>query len=217
MKKLFLTIAILLGIALVFVPSSFAQSTKTVDYDLSVFIPTATSVNIVAVEVDSASNSFGTTPVTAFNFNPMTFITENSANVWLPDHYYAIDVGVTGGAGSTNITVSYTEGSSPSGQPTNNTLGYKTTAAFFTITGGPAPADQVTTPITTSVGSKALLIDLIGGVAVTPTMLDGGFFRGLVGVYPGDDATNLPEGKAFINTDVPGSYTGTVTITATVA
>lgn len=214
MKKLFLTMAMLLGFALMSTPLSMAD---TVNFDLTVFIPTATGVNIVAVEVDSATNEFGTTPVTAFNFNPMEFITEGDANVWLPDHYYAIDVGVTGGTGSTNITVSYTEGSSPTGQPTNSTLGYKTTASFFTVTGGPAPEDQITTPITTSAGSKVLLIDLVGGVSITPTLLDGGFFRGLVGVYPGDDSATLPAGKPFIGTDVPGTYTGTLTITATVA
>ncbi|MFA5261791.1 MAG: hypothetical protein WC450_11245 [Candidatus Omnitrophota bacterium] len=214
MKKLFLSLAALLGAAMICTPLGMADE---VDFPLTVTIPKATGVNIVAVSVNSASNQFGTTPVSQFNFNPMTYTTTNNINVWLPDHYYAIDVGVTGGSGSTNITLQYSEGSRPTLQPANSSLGYKTTASFFSITGGPAPEDQVITPLTTSAGSKALLIDLVGGVSITPALLNGGFFRANVGVYAGDDATNLPNGKPFVNTDVPGTYTGTLTVTATVA
>ena len=82
----------------------------------------------------------------------------------------------------------------------------------FLFLGGPAPADQTQTDL-----SKWLLIDLVGGEDVTPTDLDGGFFRAYIGVYAGDDATTYPEGKPFLSTDVPGTYTGTVRVTATVA
>lgn len=210
MKKLFLILAMVAGAALLFAPMSAAV---VVDFPITVTVPKATGVNIVAVKVLSAGNVFSKTPVDSFDFNPLY---PTTAGVWLPDHYYAVDVGVTLGAGSTNITIQYIEGNPPLGQPSNNTLGYKTTASFFSITGGPAPADQVSTPIATSAGSKALLISLVGGVNITPTMLDGGFFRAYVGVYPGDDAT-LTLGKPFVGSDVPGPYTGTFRVTATVA
>ncbi|MCK5601481.1 hypothetical protein KAR91_06425 [Candidatus Pacearchaeota archaeon] len=213
MKKIFLTLVVLSGFVLMVPPVGMAD---IADFFITVNVPQATGVNIVAVEVLSDGDVFGETPVTSFDFNPLDLTTDG---VWLPDHYYAIDVGVSGGAGSTDITVQYTEGSSPSEQPSDNTLGYKTTASFFSVTGGPAPADQDQTPLSTSAGAEALLIDLIGGVSITPTMLDGGFFRAYVGIYAGDDATTFPEGKPFTNSDVPSppAYTGTLTITATVA
>ena len=210
MKKLFLIATLAVGATLLLSPLGRAAF---VDFPITVTVPTATGVNIVAVKVITAGNVFGTTPVSSFNFDPMTL---SPLGVWLPDHYYAVDVGVTGGSGSTNITLQYTEGLNPNNNATNS-LGYKTTATFVRITGGPAPADQVQTPITTSAGSKALLTNLTGGVNVTPVMLSGGFFRAYVGIYPGDDVATLPQGKPFTNADVPGTYTGTLKVTATVA
>ncbi|MBN1869317.1 MAG: hypothetical protein JW847_01900 [Candidatus Omnitrophica bacterium] len=210
MKKLLLILAIVVGGAMLF---SSLGAADIVNFPITVTVPQATGVNIVAVSVLSEGNVFGTTPVTSFNFNPLS---PTTSGVWLPDHYYAVDVGVTGGTGSTNITLRYIEGTRPTGQPLDNSLGYKTTASFFSITGGPAPEDQVSTPLATSVGTKALLINLASDVTITPLLLNGGFFRAYIGVYPGGDAT-LTDGKPFTNADVPGTYTGTLRVTATVA
>ena len=207
MKKIVLSIAVLLGLTLIFTPASKAD---VVDFLVSATIPSASGVSIVATKVDSASNVFGAT-VTALNFDPMVF--DSQLGIFLPDHYFAIDVGVTGGAGSVTVTVTYTEGAKPNGQ--TNGLGFKSTATFVKITG--PENNQVETDLV-SHGPKKLLKDLAGGEQFTGAELNGGFLRTYVGIFPGDDQAILNEGgEPFTNSDVPGDYDGTLTITATVA
>lgn len=207
MKKIVLSIAVVFGLTLVFAPANKADE---IDFLVSASIPAASGVSITATEVDSASNEFGNT-VAALNFDPMNFNAQ--LGIWLPDHFFAIDVGVTGGAGSVNVTVTYTEGSKPNGQ--TNGLGFKSIATFVKITG---PQDnQVQTELVAH-GPKKLLKDLAGGEQITGTELLGGFLRVFVGIFPGDDQDILDSGgEPFTNSDVPGSYDGTLTITATVA
>ena len=207
MKKIILSIAILLGLTLIFTPVNKADE---VNFLVSATIPSANGISIVATKVDLASNVFGPT-VTALNFDPMIFNSE--LGIWLPDHYFAIDVGVTGGAGSANVTVTYTEGAKPNGQ--TNGLGFKSTATFVKITG--PEDDQLETDLV-SHGPKKLLKDLTGGEQFTGAELLGGFLRAYVGVFPGDDQTILNQGgEPFTNADIPGDYNGVLTITATVA
>ena len=210
MKKIFLILAMFLGLALVFAPLSMALTVED-SFEITVNVPTATGVSISAAKVVGTTY----TPVDAFDFGFVSSDFKPALGIWLPNFYFVIDIGVTDGAGSTDITLTYEEGDAPSGQPDDKTLGYKTTAEFFSITGGPAPEDQTTTPIDTAVGSKALLFDLIGGVNITPTMLDGGFSRTSIGIYAGDDAATLPDGSPFTNSDRPGGYAGTLLVSAT--
>lgn len=193
-------------------PTAYAES---VPFTVSAAVPAATGVQITATHVTAATNTFGP-KVTALNFNPLSFIPgpTNNINIWLPDHYFAIDVGATGGAGSPNVTVAYTEGAKPAGQV--NGLGYKTLATFTKITGGPTPADQVQTDLVAH-GPKKPLKNLIGaGEVINNSELTGGFFRVYVGVFPGDDAAVLAMGgEPFTNGDKPGDYDGVLTITAT--
>ncbi len=207
MKKIILSVVVLLGLTLVFTPVNRAD---VVDFLVSATIPSASGVSIVATKVDSASNVFGAT-VTALNFDPMVF--NSNLGIWLPDHFFAIDIGVTSGVGSTNVTVKYTEGAKPNGQI--NGLGWKSTATFVKITG--PENNQVETDLI-SHGPKKLLRDLAGGEQFTGAELSGGFLRAYVGIFPGDDQTILDQlGEPFTNADVPGNYNGVLTITATVA
>jgi len=59
-------------------------------------IPAATGVSITATrnQVVGGAEQFGPT-VTAFDFNPMSFDTVNG--IYLPAHFFAIDVASTGG------------------------------------------------------------------------------------------------------------------------
>jgi hypothetical protein len=207
MKKMILSIAVVFGLVLVFVPVNKADE---VDFIVSASIPDASGVSIVATEVDSQSDVFGNT-TDALDFDPMNYDSQNG--IWLPDHYFAIDVGVTGGAGSTDVTVTYTEGSKPIGQ--TNGLGFKSTATFVKITG--PENNQLETELAAH-GPKQLLKDLAGGEQLTGAELSGGFLRVYVGIFPGDDQDILNAGgEPFTNADVPGDYDGTLTITATVA
>lgn len=207
MKKIVLSVAVLLGLSLVFTPVNRAD---VVDFLVSATIPSASGISIVATQVDSTSNEFGP-EVSALDFDPMVFNSE--LGIWLPNHYFAIDVGVTGGAGSTNVTVTYTEGSKPNGQ--DKALGFKSTATFVKVTG---PDDDQEETDLVSHGPKKLLKDLIGGEQFTGAELSGGFLRTYVGIFPGDDQGILDDGgEPFTNDDVPGDYNGTLTITATIA
>jgi len=207
MKKTALSITVLLGLSLVFTPVNRAD---VVNFLVSATIPSANGISIVATQVDSASNQFGAT-VTTLNFDPMVF--NSNLGIWLPNHFFAIDVGVTGGAGSAAVTVTYVEGAKPNGQ--TNGLGFKSTATFVKITG--PDNDQVETELV-SHGPKKLLKDLAGGEQFTGAELLGGFLRAYVGIFPGDDQTILNlGGEPFTNEDVPGTYNGVLTITATVA
>lgn len=208
MKKLVLCLALVFGFTMTMAPAANAVD---VDFLVSASIPAANGISIVATEVDANSNVFGST-VNALDFDSMAF--NSNLGVWLPDHYFAIDVGVTGGAGSADVTVSYNEGAIPNGQTKG--LGWKSTATFVKIT-GPNNA-QVETELV-SHGPKRLLTQLESSAEqLTGAELLGGFLRVYVGIFPGDDQTliNLG-GEPFTNSDVPGTYDGTLTISATVA
>lgn len=207
MKKTTVSIAVMLGLTLVFTPVNRAD---VVDFLVSATIPSASGISIVASKVDSSSGDFFSGNVSALDFDPMAF--NSNLGIWLPDHFFAVDIGVTDGAGSANVTVTYTEGSKPSGQV--NGLGFKSTATFVKITG---PEDNQVETELASHGPKKLLKDLAGGEQFTGAELFGGFLRVFVGIFPGDDQTILGQGgEPFTNADVPGSYNGTLTITATV-
>lgn len=207
MKKIALSIVVMLGLTLVF-PS--ANRADVVNFIVSATIPSASGVSIVATEVDSASNVFGST-VTALNFDPMTF--NSNLGIWLPDHFFAIDVGVTGGSGSADVQVKYTGGAKPNGQVKG--LEFKATATFVKVTG--PENNQVETELGNH-GPKKLLNNLTSGEQFTGAELIGGFLRTYVGIFPGDDQAIINAGgEPFTNADLPGSYNGTLTITATVA
>jgi len=209
MKKIGFSLAVLLSLTLIFTPVNKADE---VDFIVSAFIPAANGVNIVASKVDSATDQFFQGSVSALNFDPMNFNSE--LGIWLPNHYFAIDVGVTEGAGSVRVIVEYAEGAIPDGQEKG--LGFKSTATFVKITG--PDNNQVETPLDAH-GPKKLLKELEDvAVDISGTDLQGGFLRIFVGIFPGDDQDIIDrQGEPFTNADVSGPYDGTLTITATVA
>lgn len=199
--------SLLLGLTFVFTTVTMADE---VDFLVSATIPPASGVSIVATEVDAASNTFGPA-VTELDFDPMAF--NSQLGIWLPNHFFAVDVGVTGGAGSVDVTVTYAEGAKPVGQA--HGLGFKTTATFVKVTG---PQNNQTETELAAHGPKKLLKDIAGGEHITGPELLGGFLRVFVGIFPGDDQSIIGAGgETFTNADKPGDYDGTLTITATVA
>ena len=204
-NKLWLVlIAVLVG----FPVSSFALS-NTTKFDITATVPAATGINIVATQVNSADNKFGA-QVSKLDFNPLTFNSENS--VWLPDHYFAIDVGTVNGSGTPAVSVSYGSEAVPTGQAKG--LGSKSTATFVKITG--ATGSQTETALA-SHGPKKLLKALTTAENITSAEIAGGFLRVYVGIYPGGDSgINAAGGEPFINSDKPGNYTGVLTLTATI-
>jgi hypothetical protein len=203
MKRVFSFFSILLLVLLVQVSSVWA-----VDFTVSANLDPATGVSITASSVDSTTKVF-TTVGTTLSFDPLIFNTKNS--VWLPDHFFAIDVAPTGGGGSTDTSVSYSEPSSPNDSTTGHGLGWKTTANFFKVSGTPAKEDSLTAH------GKKMLKDL-SGEHVLPAEVAGGYLRIYVGIVTKDPAAvplDPASSETFTNVDMSGLYQGTLRITAT--
>jgi len=208
MKKLLSLV--LGGIFLLFGAAAVWAAPTT--FTVSATVPSATGIGVAVSNVNSTSNAFTTeaTGTTALSFDPMTFNTTN--NIYLPNHYFALDFSVSGGSGSPDVTVSYNEGSNPNG--TTNGLGYKSTATFAKeVSNGTTTAET----FLTAHGPKKRLIDL-SGEHVAYTEVAGGFLRIYLGVWTGTttapaDPTN---GQPFTAADGAGVYTGSLVVTAVV-
>ena len=203
MKRVFSFFSVLLLVLLVQVSSVWA-----VDFTVSAFLDPATGVSITASSVNSTSKVF-TGVGTTLSFNPLTFNTLNK--IWLPDHFFAIDVAPSGGGGSTDTTVSYAEPSSPNDATTGHGLGWKTTANFFKVSGTPA------TEAGLAAHGKKMLKDL-SGERIFPAEVAGGYLRIYIGIVTKDPAAvplDPAASEPFTNVDMSGTYHGTLTITAT--
>ncbi len=172
---------------------------------VSASVPEASGASIVASRV----NSTGTpvfTPVAGTNlsFDPLTYDPING--IYLPNHFFAIDIGAIGGAGAPDVIVNYTEGANPNGAGGLG-LGFHAAATFVRV-----ESDEEVQLATH--GPKKLLIQLVNEHITTAETV-GGFLRIYTGIVTGDDTT--PEsGIPFTNADQPGTYNGTLVVTATI-
>lgn len=189
---------------------SMPANSDDIDFIVSATVPLANGVSITATQVDAVTNKFGQS-VNNLNFNPLKFDTVN--NIYLADHYFAIDVGATGGTGSPDVTVTYVEGAKPVGQTKG--LGFKSTTTFIKVTQD-NQGKEIQTPMNAH-GPKKLLKDLVGGESIDDTELVNAFLRMYVGVFPGDDQVIINAGgEPFSPADKSGNYDGTLTVSATV-
>ncbi|MBF0490835.1 MAG: hypothetical protein HQL15_09545 [Candidatus Omnitrophica bacterium] len=205
----------LVGVLIVGAPGLSLAATGNATFTVSATVPAPTSVSINAVSI----NATGTpvlTPVTgtALSLDPLAFSAVNQ--IYLPDHYFAINVGAAGGsAASTVVTLSYTEGSNPNNVAGGSTfgLGWKTVGTFAKELG-------TTETILTGHGTngKKLIKDL-SGETVTAAELGSGTFRLYLGIVTDNSAgAPVPPGaQTFSNSDKPGSYTGSLLVSATVS
>lgn len=175
----------------------------TTSFLVSASVPAATGVSITASRVNSATNAFTPVAGTNLSFDPLTFNATNG--IYLPDHFFAIDVGVVGGAGAPSVVVAYTEGLNPNNP--GKGLGWHSAATFIRVEG------TTEVPLTAH-GPKKLLKD-ISSENITSTETTGGFLRVYAGILTGD-ATTPATGVPFTNADKPGAYNGTLVVTATV-
>lgn len=180
-------------------------------YQVSATVPSATGISMV---VDSV-NATGTptfTPIsgTALSFDPMTFNT--TSNIYVPGVYYAINISASGGGGEPDTTVTYAEGTNPNGSSaTQFGFGTKSTVTFAQELGS--------TETITALGKKRM-IDLVGSVGHEPytALAAGSYLRLYVGIWTGSTVSPVDpsNGQPFTNSDAPGTYTGTMTVTAVV-
>ncbi|MBF0532930.1 MAG: hypothetical protein HQL23_07540 [Candidatus Omnitrophica bacterium] len=205
----------LLAVGLLFAASAAeavnVASGTSVIFPTNATIPAATGVNVVATQVNASNNQFGQV-VTSLNFDTagsLTFVP--TTGNWLSQQFFAIDIGVAGGGANVGVVTKYTEGTLPSGQ--THGLGYKATADFRKVT-----TAGVTQSETALAAGKKVLKDVAAGITTQPAELSGGFFRLYLAIFDGADASiKAAGGETFTNADRPGTYTGTLTVTATLS
>ena len=208
MKKTILTIMGFVAVVLCLTTLSQALDRS---FTVSANIPQATGVAITASSVNPSNNHFTVISGNTLSFNPITFNTANG--IFLPDHFFAIDVGSVGGAGIPDVTVTYTEGANPN-SPSHG-LGWKSTATFMKVTG--ATGSQTETAMT-SHGPKKML-KAISGESIGHAEISGGFLRVYVGIVTKDNTAVIPDpvdSEPFIVSDKPGLYDGTLLVSATI-
>jgi hypothetical protein len=186
----------------------WAQNTT---FAVSATVPTASGVSIGVSNVNSSTNTFTAEPsgTTALSLDPMTFNT--TTNTYLPNHYFALDFGVSGGSGAPDVTFTYNEGTNPNG--TSNGLGYKTTATFAKET---STGSGTTETFLTGHGPKKRLVDLSGEHVANTEIGTGSFLRVYLGAWTGSTANpaDPANGQPFSNSDAAGQYTGSLVVTA---
>ncbi len=199
---------ILAGLLLCISQSAMAQTVDSLT--VSATIPNASGLQLTVTPVNASSGTAGTssTSATTIPFGTLVFNTAN--NIYEPTNYYTVGIGTTGGAGTPTVSVTYTEGTNPNNPGTStNGLGTKATATFITVASNGAQT-------VSSLGKKRL-IDLTGTAGAMGTPPAGSSEQVDVGIWTG--STTAPadpsNGTPFSNTDVAGTYTGTLTFTAT--
>ena len=198
-----LIVGLLLGSA-----SGILADTRT--FTVSATVPPPTGVSITAFNVNSATGAWTAVPGTALSFDPMTFDATNQ--IYMPNHYFAVNAGPIAGAGSTDVTITYTEGANPNNFSggSGHGLGWKSTAAFARVSG------TTETPLA-SHGPIKLLKDL-NGEHITPAELGTGTFRMYLGIELNPLAAGQPAGaEVFSAADRTGAYSGSLVVTATVS
>lgn len=206
MKKLILTmIALFSGLSLIVAPV-YAQVNFFVDAEL----PASNGATFAVSQVDPGPPIvFTAMPAgfTALDFGLLSLDPVNS--IFLPDYFWVIDVGVNG-AGGADVQFAYTDTANPNGALNNgHGLGGHGTISYAEVVTNP-DLSQTTNVIR---GEALQQSNTSGGIDETD--YQNGFLRLSVGIATGDPL--LQEGNAtpFTSLDQPGTYSGTLTITAT--
>jgi len=191
-------------------------------FNLTATITGITGSSISAQTVTPPTTPGGLTvwaPLTGFgmSFDPMTLktftVSGTQYQAFLPDHFFAIDVAGTGGAGTPSTVVNYVPGSRPTGASTTQTLGDRANIDYRALkyNAGANPTEFVIS----SHGQKLLknvVNENITAAQVTGAGAGATWLRMYVGINNGLDATNYPP---FTPGDPAGSYTGRLDITST--
>lgn len=209
MKKLFLLTALAVAV--------LGKAAFAADFPITATIPAATTVKFVVSEVTP-----GPTPVfvahPSFNLNfdtAGTGMSFDAANgIWVGSRFFAIDLATTKADGTPapgtygSIAFSYGGNVVPAGQAANEGLNKRATLTAVRVN-----ADATETQLRNGAVGNAF-------TNLTNADVAGGFLRVYVGLATGETTGTPPVPKVpgsvpFTNADKPGTYTGTLTITAT--
>lgn len=219
MKKLMLTI---LSVFLMTALSVSKAQAVSENFTIKAAITAASGVNFVVSKVTADANgnitSFVTQDTKDLDFLTLPFVTKdaqgNTLNIFVAPFFWAIDVGSLG-AGNPDVQIQYTDGLNPnSGKNTRAGLTKKGIATVFRVEQTvnqqgnlvDNPVQLLSSPLSGFTGTGQTIQD--------QTQLVGGFFRMFVGISTG--ASSEPSGaEPFTALDVPGTYSGTLKLTAT--
>lgn len=171
-------------------------------FTISANVPAATGATFAVSKV--TGGQFTPQDSNNLNFGELTLFPD--LGIFLAPFYYAIDVGGSGGSGIPDINVQYTDTGSPAAATA--ALGDRGTFSYASVVNG-GNGDVVT-------AKGGMSLHQADGLLIDSDNLDGGWLRISVGTATGDE--NLQEGDAipFNLGDAPGTYTGTLTLTAVV-
>ncbi len=164
------------------------------------FVPTVSGTSMSAYKVTGGSPLLLNDVL--FDFGTLEY--DGTNHVWYAPSYFYITVAAIQGV-SPNVKVSYVEVKNPNGNQ-SHALGAKTVVTFTRLT---ATGQQ---NLMASHPTQALKD--IGLVTVTPDELGGDSLNIALGIYTG--SPTVPGAEPFTNSDTPGTYTGTLTVTSTV-
>ncbi len=200
-------------------------------FSLTATMQAVSSISMSVNSVDSATSKIWT-PVTvtggaaALSFDPMSYKTfydtvdptKVVGNAWLPDHFFAIDIGSQGSVTNYTVAVKYAEtnADNPNFAAGGHGLGWKSTVTFMQETGTAENA------IVRHGGAGKMLLKDIAltgatGQVVTKADVGSGWLRLYVGIVA-KATTGIADpaaGEVFTNADAAGAYKGTLTIVAT--
>ncbi len=206
MKKLILfLIAVFAGLSLIAVPAH-AQ----VNFSIEADVPASNGATFAVSQVDPGPPEVFTPMAPGFTALDFGLLSLDTANgIFVPAFFWVVDVGANG-AGFPDVAFSYTDTANPNVGLNNGTgLGARGTIAY---------SEVVTNP------DLSQTVNLIRGESLQQTNSSAeinendysdGFLRFSVGIATGDPL--LQEGNAtpFTALDNPGTYSGTLTVTAT--
>jgi hypothetical protein len=179
-------------------------------------LPPFARVSIYAFHVGTAGEM---TPLSGLemNFGALSYVEPlpgGGAGYWAPPDYFAIETPVIGGPGTSAVQLYYVPGNNPNLARGRNGLGHKLTVAFFKQQ-PEAPAQPIT-GIDGLGGASVVALDALSrpGITVSPASVAGGWLRIYIRVYTG--SPEVPGAEVFSNSDAPGPYMGTLTVTATI-
>ncbi len=163
------------------------------------FVPTVSGTTMAAYKVTGGSELLLNDVL--FDFGTLEYDGQN--RVWFAPSYFHITVAAIQGV-SPNVKVSYKEGENPNGNLAH-ALGAKTVITFTRLTATGQQNLMAAHPM-------QALKD-IGAVTVTPEELGGDSLNIALGIYTGSPV--VAGAEPFTNADIPGNYTGTLTVTST--
>lgn len=191
---------LMLALALVFGVTGLCLAAQTKTINVTASVPQVTGgLNVTVAKINADTDHWDQVGDIPIAFGTLTYDTENG--IFLPDYYYAVDVGVIDNSG-TAWTLTHTRASVK--KDATNNLDNNINVTFV---------KQVSD--TSGTELKKVTFANSNNTAYTKANLAGGWLRIYYGIATGKSGQDAP-GASPVTIDKPyGTYAGTVTITVT--